>query len=73
VISQYQGRHTQKRTSLRVARAPKATFLGLHTRESCSVAHAALANAPFDPQQARAPQNGPRAMTLIKTQMALEN
>jgi hypothetical protein len=45
ITSQYEfdARNNER---FRVVRAPKATFLGLHTRESCSVAHAALANAP---------------------------
>jgi hypothetical protein len=39
---------TNEPMRFRVARAPKATFLGLHTRESRSIVHApiALANAP---------------------------
>jgi len=60
VISQYQGRH--KNAS--VARA-----LGLYTRESRSVAHAALANAPFDPQQAQHHKTVFARRSLIKNQI----
>jgi hypothetical protein len=83
VISQYQGRHTQKRTSHCVSVwlvRQNATFLGLHTRESRSVAHApvALANAPklLALNKRVRGQHHKTVLarrSLIKTQMALEN
>jgi hypothetical protein len=79
---QAQGRHTQKRTSHCVSVwlvRQNATFLGLHTRESRSVAHApvALANAlKLSTLNKRVRGQHHKTVlarrSLIKPQMALE-